>query len=71
MPVNPQIAAWLNKPYEPGKGDDVNDEERMAKAAEYSAYHLFKISEKMDRLIEETAGIRAFIIMQQNDSGEN
>ena len=63
MTINSQVRQWLETPYEPEMGEDIDVQERIAKAAEYAAYHLSQINEKLDKLIEETAGIAPMIMM--------
>jgi len=51
MSVDPAIQRWLETTYEPEMGTGVSADERAAKAAEYSAYQLHQISEKLDRVV--------------------
>jgi hypothetical protein len=63
MTINPHVRQWLETPYEPEMGQGIDPMERIAKAMEYSAHHLSQINEKLDKLIEETAGIAPMIMM--------
>ena len=58
-----QFQSWLDTAYTPEMGSGVDAQERAAKAAEYAAYHLYQISEKLDKLIEETGSLAALIVM--------
>jgi len=58
-----QLKEWLESPYKPEIGMGVEPLERLAKAAEYSAYHLFEISQKLNKLINETSNVGAMVMM--------
>lgn len=73
MPVDDRsqqrIQTWLLEAYKPEIGTGVPTDERLAKAMEYSAYHLHQISEKLSRLIDETNNLGGLITLI-SDSGE-
>ncbi len=50
MPSDKRIQEWLTAEFVPGMGTGVTTEERAAKAAEYSAYHIQQISQKLTEL---------------------
>ncbi len=53
IPSDERIKEWLTAEFVPGMGTGVTTEERAAKAAEYSAHHLKRISEKLTELGEK------------------
>ena len=57
MAKNTHVRQWLDSPYQPEMGTGVDVQERIAKALEYSAHHLFQINQKMDSLISETSNV--------------
>ena len=61
MATNPRVQQWLQTPYSPEMGTGVDTQERIAKAVEYSAYHLFEISKKLDILISETSNLGGMV----------
>lgn len=58
-----RIQEWLDQPYQPEMGTGVATEDRIAKALEYSAHHLWQINQKLNRLISETANLGGLITM--------
>ncbi len=59
--MDEKIQDWLNRPYTPEMGTGVSVEDRMAKAAEYSAYQLYEINQKLNRLIADMACITPLV----------
>ena len=57
MATDPKIEAWLEAPYQPEMGSGIDVKERIAKASEYTARHVFEINQKLDTLINNTSGI--------------
>ncbi len=61
--MDEKIQDWLNRPYTPEMGTGVAVEDRMAKAAEYSAYQLFQMNQKLDKLIDEVKEVGGWVAM--------
>ena len=71
MPESTQaerLQEWLDSPYRPEMGTGVDTQARIAKALEYSAYHLYQISQKLDQVIDEIGSAAALGYLQSSRS---
>ncbi len=66
--INTQVRQWLESPYKPETSTGIDTEERIAKALAYSAYHLYQISQKLDRLIGEGTRASALSYLQSSQA---
>ena len=63
MVKSDKIQAWLEAEYRPEIGVGVAKDERMTKALEYCAYHLWHMNHKLDAVISEIQSVQSFIMM--------
>jgi hypothetical protein len=59
MAKETNLTAWLEKPFQPNIGNGGDAQERIARAAEYSAYQLFQINRKLTELRNSVEGVTA------------
>ncbi len=66
--INTQVRQWLESPYKPETSTGIDTEERIVKTLAYSAYHLYQISQKLDRLIGEGAHASGLSYLQSSQA---